>query len=278
MRNRVAYLPLNTYPEVAPDPAILAAVRFATSLKCQLHVSNFAVDIPQTASPISGFLIDVEGMARAAEQRSTAECERLKALVEGAAGSELNVLIENHTVGLGAAPNAAMAEARYFDVALLPWTTETLSSQDMAQSLVFGAGVPVILVPQSTAADLVDHIAIAWDGSRVAARALCDALPLLAEGGRLSIITVQGEKSLSGSVIAQTLAASLDRRGYTAKAVNINLDGRTVANALQDTAISEGAQLLAMGGFGHSRLRDFILGGTTKGVLSDLRLAVMLSH
>jgi nucleotide-binding universal stress UspA family protein len=143
---------------------------------------------------------------------------------------------------------------------------------------VFGAGVPVILVPPSTAASSIDHIAVAWDGSRVAARALCDALPLLAAGGRVSVVTVQGEKSLSGSSMAQTLTASLERRGYTANTVNITLEGRTIAKALQDAALSEGAQLLAMGGFGHSRLRDFILGGATKGVLSDLRMAVLLSH
>ena len=275
---RIAYLPVNTYPEPAPDPAILAAVGFAASLGCGLHVSTFAVDVPQTASPIGGFFINVEGMARAAEERSKAECERLEILIKRAAGSELNASFANHTVVLGAALEAATVESRAFDLALLPWSTETISAQDMAQSLVFGAGVPVILAPPSTAAGSVDHIAIAWDGSRVAARALCDALPLLAEGGRVSVVTAQGEKSLGGSGIAQTLAASLERRGYTANAVNITLDDRTIAKALQDTALSEGAKLLAMGGFGHSRLRDFVLGGATKGVFSDLRLAVLLSH
>ncbi len=79
-------------------------------------------------------------------------------------------------------------------------------------------------------------------------------------------------------LLAQALAASLDLRGYDAKAVDLTLDGRSIATALQDAAIAQGAQLLAMGGFGHSRMRDFILGGATKGVLGDLRLAVLLSH
>jgi nucleotide-binding universal stress UspA family protein len=136
----------------------------------------------------------------------------------------------------------------------------------------------VILVPSSTKADTVDHIAIAWDESRVAARALCDALPLLAAGGRLSVLTVQDEKALGRSGIAQTLVASLELRGYTARAVDITLDGRTIAAALQESARNEGAHLLAMGGFGHSRLRDFILGGATKGVFSDLRMPVLLAH
>jgi len=278
MPRRIAYLPLNTYPEAAPDPSILAAVGFAAALGCGLHVSTFAVDIPQTASAIGGFFINVEGMARAAEERSTAECARLQTLIEGAAQAETHVTIANHKAGIGAALDAATTESRTFDLALLPWSADTLSAQDMAQALLFGAGVPVILVPPSTKAGSVDHLAIAWDGGRTAARALCDALPLLSAGGRVSVVTAQGEKSLGSSGAAQTLAAALERRGYTAKAVSITLEGRTIAEALQDAALSEGAQLMAMGGFGHSRLRDFILGGATKGVFSDLRLAVLLSH
>ena len=145
----------------------------------------------------------------------------------------------------------------------------------MAQSLVFGSGVPVILVPPSTSVGSVDHIAIAWDGP---GRRTGAVLPLLSADGRISVLTVQDEKSLSGSGLAQTLAASLALREYSAGTVDINLDSRTIAEALQCAALAEGAQLLVMGGFGHSRLRDFILGGATKGVFSDLQLAVLLSH
>ena len=64
MPNRIAYMPLNTYPEAAPDAAILASVGFAASLGCGLHVSTFAVDIPPVASPMGGFLINVEEWRR----------------------------------------------------------------------------------------------------------------------------------------------------------------------------------------------------------------------
>ena len=278
MPNRIAYMPLNTYPEAAPDPAVLATVDFAAALGCGMHVATLGVDIPKAVSPIGGLLINVEATAGAAEDRSKAECERLKALIKGASRPGLDMSFSSHKVVLGAALHAATIEARTFDLALLPWSVETRSAQDMSQAIVFDAGVPTILVPSSTQAVSVDHIAIAWDESRVAARALCDALPLLSTGGRVSVITVQGEKSLSGSGVAQTLAASLERRGYAAKAVNITLMGRSIAEALQDAALSEGAQLMAMGGFGHSRLRDFILGGATIGVFSDLRLPVLMSH
>jgi nucleotide-binding universal stress UspA family protein len=278
MPDRIAYMPLNTYPEAAPDAAILAAVRFAASLGCGLHVSTFAVDIPHLSSPMAGVLINVEGMARAAEDRSKAECQRLRVLIERAAAGIPNAQVRNQRLMLGTALDAATVEARHFGLALLPWDAETISAQDMAQWLVFGAGVPVILVPPTTTASAVDHIAIAWDESQVAARALGDALPLLADGGRISVLTVLNEKGLSNSDIAQTLAASLALRGYNAKAVDITLDGRSIAVALQDAAQKEGAQLLAMGGFGHSRLRDFILGGATKGVFGELRMPVLLAH
>lgn len=278
MPQRIAYMALNTYPEATPDPAILAAVSFAARLGYGLHVTTFAVAIPPVVSPISGFLINVEGMVRAAEDRSNAECERLKALVEGAAGPGLDARVESHRLVPGGAPDAAAAEARYFDLAVLPWAAGNVMAQDMAQAVVFGAGVPVILVPSSAPAGPVDHIAVAWDDSRVAARALCDALPLLSISGRISVLTVQDEKSLVGSGIAQTLVAALERRGYTAEAVELTLASRTVATVLQDTALARGAQLLAMGGFGHSRLRDFILGGATKGVLGDLRIPTLMAH
>jgi nucleotide-binding universal stress UspA family protein len=148
----------------------------------------------------------------------------------------------------------------------------------MAQALVFGSGGPVLLAPAVATPAPLTHVAVAWDESRVAARALGDALRLLARGGRVSVLTVVDEKALRGSGIARVLAASLQARGHDAADVEIMLGGRPVAAALQEAALSAGASMLAMGGFGHSRLRDFVLGGATKGVLADLRLPVLLSH
>ena len=159
-----------------------------------------------------------------------------------------------------------------------PGPTRVLGAQDMAQAIVFGSGRPTILVPPSARPASLNHIAVAWDGSRVAARALGDALQLLAKGDRVSVLTVQDEKSLSRSDLADALASSLEKRGLSATPLGITLGQKTIAETLQDTALSEGAQLLAMGGFGHSRIRDFILGGATKGVLTQLQLPTLLSH
>lgn len=278
MRRRIAYIPLNTYPSAASDAAILATLHLAETLGHRPHVATFSVDIPQVVSPLGGYLIDVEGLVRAAEERSKAESDRLHDLIRAAASDRAGLQITHHKPLLGGTSDAATVASRLFDLVLLPWSADDAALRDMAQSLIFGSGLPVILVPPDGKIGHVDHIAIGWDESRVAARALADALALLPVGGKVTVLTVVDEKALRGSEIAETLAASLDLRGYAATTRNLTLGGRTIAERLQDAAISEGAQLLVMGGFGHSRLRDFILGGATDGVLGDLRLATLLAH
>lgn len=278
MPTRIAYMPLNTYPEAISEQSILAAIGFTALLGCSLHVSTLAVDIPQLYSPMGGLLLDVPGLVQGAEERSKAECRRLEKLVKDAAGKHLNVQCSSRKVVLGAALDTAAGEARYFDVAILPWSGETVLAKDLPEAVVFGSGRPTILVPPAMPPASLDHIAIAWDASRFAARALNDALPLLAEGGRVSVLTVKDEKPLSKPGISGSLASWLEMRGYDARPLEISLGERNIAAALQDAALSEGAKLMAMGGFGHSRLRDFVLGGATKSILADLRLPTLLSH
>lgn len=275
---RTAYMPLGTYGEVIADEAILAATGFAAALRCNLHVGAFTVDLPPVYAPLGGALLDIPGLVRAAEEKSSAECERLRGLVETACRAKIELGFKTRKVAMGAEPDAAAAQARYFDLSVLPWANEAYGAQDIAQGVIFGSGRPAVLVPASAKLASLDHLAIAWDGSRVAARALGDALNLLAPGGRVTVLTVTDEKTLQGADIAGALTSSLQARGVNATASNITLGARTIAVALQEAALAAGAQMLAMGGFGHSRLRDFVLGGATKSVLAELRLPVLLAH
>lgn len=273
-----AYMPLATYPEPASDDGIRATLDFAASLGFHLQVTVFTVDIPQVSSPLGNLMIDTNGLVRAAEEKSRSEAARLQGLVKSVAGDSLTVSIKTRDVVLGGMPHVAETEARLCDLAVMVWTGDTVAGQDLTQSVVFGSGRPTIVVPPKVLPVALDHIAIAWDGSRVAARALGDALPLLAEGGRVSVLTVTDEKPLADHDLAESLATALQGRGYKASAVRIALGGRKIAEALQDAAVKEGAGLLAMGGFGHSRFRDFIVGGATLGVLAQLSMPVLLSH
>jgi len=278
MPTRIAFMPVATYPEPAADPAILAAAGFAAGLGCALHVRAYSVEIPQMHSPLGKLFLDVPGLVRTAEEKSKAGCKRLQGLLEGAGERCAGVQFSTRQVVLGGERDAATAEARYYDLSVLPWSDETILPQEMAEAVVFGSGRPAILVPPSAQPVHLEHIAIAWDASRVAARALGDALSLMPKGGRVSVLTVRDEKPLSGPDIARSLASSLEERGFEAYAFSVSLGDRTIGEALQDKAVTEGAQLLAMGGFGHSRLRDFVLGGATKGVLAAPSLPALFSH
>lgn len=274
-RTRIAYMPLVSYPDAVADTAIQAALGLARAMGLSVQATAFAVDLPRASSGLGDYLVNVSGVIQAAEERSRNECDRLRHLVE-AAGAEAR--FSTRTVSLGMVPQTASREARYFDLTLLPWSADAGEIRDMAQEIAFESGRPAILVPATEIPAQVDHIAIAWDGSRVAARALGDALALLATGGQVSVVTVEEDKTLDGGDIGKRLASWLEQRGYRAEAITVPLGKHGISDVLQDTARTRGAQLLAMGGFGHSRIRDFILGGATRGVLAKVDLPVLLSH
>lgn len=276
-RTRIAYMPLNSYPDAIPAEPVQAAVGMAGAMGLDLHVATLAVDVPPLNPPLGSLVLNIPDMARQAEERSRAECSRLAGLVRQAQVGRAPE-IEERPVRPGGAPDAAAEQARYFDLSLLPWASEVPDAPEMAQAVIFGSGRPVLVVPAGARVHRIDHLAIAWDGSRVAARALGDALELVPQGCRVTVLTIEGEKPLGDKGMAATLAAALERRGFAARAHGAVLGYRGIAEALQDEALQVGASLLAMGGFGHSRLRDFILGGATEGVFLDLRLPVLLSH
>lgn len=278
LHKRVAYLPLMTYPEPMSDESVRSAARFAEVLGCDLHASAFEVTIPQISTPLARLLVDVPGLVKTAEERSRNEGRRLLDVVRGAAGAGGNVECSSRTVVLGGVLDSATEASRLFDVTLLPWASGVQEVRDLTQAAVFGSGRPALLVPPADAPPKLKHLAVAWDGSRVAARALWDALPFVEEGGVVSVLTVRDEKPLTRTDLAAELAAFLQRRGVKAQAIHMSLSERGIAEALQCAALDCGAQMLAMGGFGHSRLRDFVLGGATDGVLKQLLLPVLLSH
>lgn len=173
---------------------------------------------------------------------------------------------------------AAASEARYFDLALVGWSSGIPGIQMLAEAMVFGSGRPTILVPEGAESNGINRIAIAWDGSRVAARALADATRLLERAREVHVVTVTDEKPLQDEDAGARLAEGLRQAGVKASFLPIRAEDCPIAETLQRHALELDAQLLIMGGYGHSRLRDFVLGGATAGVLRDLRMPVLLSH
>lgn len=273
-----AYLPLITYPDPNSDAIAAHAAAVAKYLDVSLHAMAVNADIPQVSSALSRVVLNVPEMIRNAENASSQHGERLLELTRDAAKAQ-NVAFSSEAITETPPLLAATASlhARYYDLTIAGWEAGNDTSRTTVETLVFGSGRPTLILPEAVSPQSFEHIAIAWDGSRVAARALADAHQFLAKAKRVSVLTVVDEKRLARDA-GEKLAAALEKRGIEAVGVPLHCKGSTIAETLQNSAIDRGASLLAMGGYGHSRLRDFVLGGATEGVLKDARLPILLAH
>ncbi|HML12810.1 MAG TPA: universal stress protein [Xanthobacteraceae bacterium] len=169
--------------------------------------------------------------------------------------------------------------ARRFDLAVVgqdePDTeqAETL----IAEGALFESGRPLVMVPYIHKAGLkLDRVMVCWDGSRAAARAAADALPLLTRAGQVDVVIVEQAKSdeMPGADVAEHLA----RHGLNVTVERVARGDIEVRDALLNYAADKGADLVVMGGYGHSRMREFILGGVTRGMLASMTVPTLMSH
>ncbi len=149
----------------------------------------------------------------------------------------------------------------------------------LIEALLFQAGVPTLLVPYSGAREFnADKAVIAWNGSAQAARAVRAAMPLLAMSKSVLVAIVDEGAPPSDEAQGADVGAYLARHG-------LKVEVRTVANAhegagraLLNLAVDEEASWLVMGAYGHSRIRQFLLGGVTRSVLANATIPVLMAH
>ena len=274
-----AFVPFITYPEANAEAFAAHAVSMAASIDAKIHAVAINADIPNVSNTLTKWLLDAPALIRQAEAASRQRGENLlTTLKEKAVAAGVQTATEAVAAPLATLGEAAAARARYFDLSLVGWEAGNATSRMTAEAVVFGSGRPTILLPELFEISSFEHVAIAWDGSRVAARAVADARLFLQRASKLSVITVLDEKPLEEEDAGERLAGVLAARGLQAEAVPVKAQDCPIAETLQQTAIEKGAQLLVMGGYGHSRIRDFVLGGATEGILSDLLMPVLLSH
>lgn len=270
---------LPTYPD-APGPRIAAnAVAVAAQLGAVLDAAVVDVDIPDVSNALSALLLDLPAKIREAEAASK---NRGKALLEEIATEAAQHKVTLTRQELKAAPGMmgelAAKEGRYYDLCMVGWARDNEALQSTAEEVVFSSGRPTLLLPDAEKVGDLEHVVVAWDGSRVAARAVSDARPFLERAKTISIVTVVDEKVLPRQDSGERLALGLNARGFHATAESILAAQDPIGAVLQKHAAKIGGKLLVMGAYGHSRLRDIVLGGATEGIFSDLRMPVMMSH
>jgi len=170
------------------------------------------------------------------------------------------------------------ALSRLYDmtIVLQPEGDRASYDDEIPQHILFNSGGPMLMVPYIHKGPLdAHHVGIAWDGSRLAARAVRDAVPFLMGANAVTIITINEEASEASS---DQLAAHLGRRGIAAKVQRLTADRGNVQGAILSIAAESNMGLLVMGGYGHSRLHERILGGVTRSMFDSLTVPVLMSH
>jgi nucleotide-binding universal stress UspA family protein len=143
---------------------------------------------------------------------------------------------------------------------------------------LFDTGRPVLLVPYIQKSPLaLDRAMVCWDGGRNAARAVGDALPFLARAKAVEVVVV-GDRPKSDEMSGADIAHHLARHGLPVTLKRIVAPEADVAGVLLSHAADVAATFMIMGGYGHSRLREFVLGGATRGVLSQMTVPTLMSH
>ncbi|HYM30758.1 MAG TPA: universal stress protein [Candidatus Cybelea sp.] len=175
--------------------------------------------------------------------------------------------------------------ARFADLLLLGQSdTEnppSLSAFSIPQKVVIDAGTPILVVPTRGAFDTTGrHVLVTWDGSREAARAVRDAMPFLQAAEHVSLLAVDPERQghIHPTANAGELAAHLARHGVATDPTTIASAEESVADVLLANTRKLGADLLVMGGYGHPRLLELVLGGTTQALLEAMAVPILVSH
>ncbi len=172
--------------------------------------------------------------------------------------------------------------ARYADLTIVGQRNPNGDDElPLADHLVLDAGRPVLVVPYAGKFNRqIDCVMVAWNASREATRAVNDAIPLMQMAKKVVVMAVNPAGGLSGhgDVPGADLCLHLARHGINAEAQMVKADDMNVGEMLLSRAADEQIDLLVMGAYGRSRVRELVLGGATKHLLDHMTVPVLMSH
>lgn len=180
-----------------------------------------------------------------------------------------------------AATRTVTQMSRLYDLNIVAQPDRSNPSQTdfLSETVLFGSGRPMLMVPYITHAPIkTDRVLICWDGGIPATRAVHDALPFLRKATTIDVIAINENENAAGEASSAGLIAHLARRDLTATPYRLTADGPNIHNAILSLAADNNTDLIVMGGYGHSKLREFILGGTTRGIFESLTVPALISH
>jgi nucleotide-binding universal stress UspA family protein len=275
IKDLVVNLPVDRQPTAA-DYAISIAQTFGA------HITGIAFAYePVVAPTVMGGIPGDWVEAQRAESAKAATA----AIAQFEAAAQRSGLSADHrmlSAAVGGAADLFGRIARRFDLSVVGQTEPDRPAPEelIIENVLFESGRPVVVVPYIQKQGLkLDRVLVCWDGSRTATRAIADSLPFLTRAKAIDVIIVTDGRAksldeLPGADIGHHLA----RHRLEIEIKRIVAPDVDVPNTILSYAADCSADFLVMGGYGHSRLREFVLGGATRGILTSMTVPALMSH
>ena len=266
---------------VTKEGSVVGKYAVSVAAALQAHLTGVAF-IYDPVVPISGAgYIPAEVIETQREDNETAAEAAIKSFTAAADQAGISAEPLTTSASLAGAGDRFARMARRFDLAIVGQAQPEISSMEqiIGETTLFESGRPMIMVPYIQKAPFkTDNVMICWDGSRTAARAVADAIPVICDSGRVEIVIVTNERGKEDEIEGADIGQHLARHGLKVDVHRISGGNIDVADALLSHAADSGADLMVMGGYGHSRLREFVLGGVTRSIFESMTVPVLMSH
>jgi nucleotide-binding universal stress UspA family protein len=275
-RNLLVHIPT----EASPRPAIDGSVSLAMS--CGAHLDAVAAGYESTNVPfVAEGGAAVASIFEVEHERARERADAALRIFEiEAKGAEIGYSTRALSGTYAEVATTLGAAARLYDLTVVSQGDPDRKSFDnqLPQELLMQSGGPLLFLPYTfRGAFKPARIGICWDGSRLAARALRDAMPLLSRADALTAITLNASEVPAEASPAQ-LAKHLARVGLPVPTVSLQADRGNVQSSILSIAADDGLDLLVMGGYGHSRFQETIFGGVTRETFRSMTIPVLMSH
>lgn len=255
------------------------AVSVAGAFEAHLAAIAFVYEPVVPGSIFGGTVANIVQIART--QAVTAAQAAIDKFEQAARRSGLSAESRRLDTALDSAAGLFGRIARRYDMSIVAQPGPETAEREtfLVEAALFESGRPVLIVPYIQQAPLkLNRAMVCWDGSRPAARAVADAIPLLERTKAVELVTVTRGPGNSNEIPGADIAHHLARHGLKVELKHLVASDIDVPNALLSHAADIGADFIVMGGYGHSRLREFVLGGATRGILSSMTVPVLMSH
>ena len=223
-----------------------------------------------------------EYLAILGEQQTEAIEAGRKAFEHTVAGSGLNTDFRSTRVHASSVAEAVALHARYADLVLLGQPESDARGEyesGTAEDVIMSSGRPGLVVPYIGAGKTIGRRPmVAWNGGREAARAINDAMPVLETADRVSVIVVNPGQGDHGEEPGADIALHLARHGIKVEAQHLEIRDMSAADAILSRIADQDIDLLIMGAYGHSRVREWVLGGVTRQILAQMTVPALMSH